>query len=76
MSAEILSLDDHRRRRQVARNVEPWLAKPQMAAHLGMSVRWLEQQTAAGMPSVLIGGRRRYRVSEVEAWLRNREGAA
>lgn len=53
-------------------SLEPWLSKAQLAAHLGRSTRWVELKAHEGLPSLMIGGRRAYRVSEVEAWLRER----
>jgi hypothetical protein len=51
---------------------EPWLTKRQLAAHLGYSTRWIEQQVKAGMPCQRWGGRLRFQVSAVEAWLKER----
>jgi excisionase family DNA binding protein len=51
---------------------EPWLCKRDLAAYLGFSVRWVELQMQAGMPHKRIGGRVRFRRSDVEAWLDNR----
>jgi hypothetical protein len=49
--------------------VEPWLTKKQLAGHLGFSTRWIELRMRDGLPSRLIGGRRRFRLSEVERWV-------
>ncbi len=49
---------------------EPWVSKRVLARHLGFSTRWVELRHREGLPSQLVGGRRRYRISEVEAWLR------
>ncbi len=49
--------------------LEPWLDKRALAAHLGCGVRWIELRVAEGMPSAMIAGRRKFRVSEVEPWL-------
>lgn len=51
---------------------EPWLTKRQLAVHYSMSPRWVELRVAEGMPSRLVSGRRRFRMSEVEAWLQQR----
>jgi hypothetical protein len=51
---------------------EPWLNKQQMAEHLAVSHRWIELQQHVGLPYLRMGGLNRYRVSEVEAWLRER----
>lgn len=56
----------------VWRAAEPWLSKRQVAAHYGRSTRWLELQARQGLPSRMIGGRRAYRLSEVDAWLEAR----
>lgn len=49
--------------------LEPWLDKARLAEHLGCGVRWIEMRVAEGMPSAMIAGRRKFRASEVEAWL-------
>jgi excisionase family DNA binding protein len=54
------------------RGWEPWLTKKQLAAYVGFSTRWVELRVREGMPSTIIGGRRRFHVSEVEAWLKER----
>lgn len=43
--------------------------KRTLAQYLGRSTRWVELRTRDGMPSSLLDGRRKYRLSEVEAWL-------
>jgi excisionase family DNA binding protein len=48
------------------------LTKRQLAAHLNYSTRWVEQQVKAGMPHERWGGRLRFQVSAVEAWLKER----
>lgn len=48
---------------------EPWLSKRQVAEYLGRSTRWVELRVRDGMPSKMIGGRRGFRLSEVEEWL-------
>jgi hypothetical protein len=52
---------------------EPLLTKRQIAAHFNYSVRWIELRMLEGMPSVKLGGRRRFRLSEVAAWFNERE---
>jgi len=49
--------------------VEPWLSKRQIANYLGRSTRWVELRVREGLPSKMIGGRRGFRLSEVEAWI-------
>lgn len=46
-----------------------WLDKEGIAAEFDMSVRWIEERMAEGLPHVHIGNRARFRVSEVEPWL-------
>ncbi|HEY4810406.1 MAG TPA: helix-turn-helix domain-containing protein [Solirubrobacteraceae bacterium] len=55
---------------------EPWLTKPQLAEHLAVSDRWIEMQQRVGLPYLRMGGLNRYRVSEVEAWLREHYNAS
>lgn len=49
--------------------LEPWVDKRAVAEFFGCGVRWVEMRVAEGMPSALIAGRRKFRVSEVEPWL-------
>jgi len=54
---------------------DPWLNKAQVAAHLCLSVRTVERFVAEqGLPSRMVGGQRRFKLSEVEEWAR-RKGA-
>jgi putative cell wall-binding protein len=39
---------------------------------LAVSDRWIELQQHVGLPYLRMGGLNRYRVSEVEAWIRER----
>jgi hypothetical protein len=55
---------------------EPWRTKQQLADHLGVTGRWIEYQQRRGLPRLRVGGINRYRVSEVEAWLRDRQTVA
>lgn len=48
----------------------PLLTKEQVGRHYGMSARWVEYQLAKGMPSRMIGGRRRFELGAVDGWLR------
>jgi hypothetical protein len=50
---------------------EPRVSKQRFADQVGMSVRWVEQKIAAGMPCEYVDGRPRLRVSEGEDWLRS-----
>lgn len=49
--------------------LEPWMDKKHLAAHLGCGVRWIEYRIDEGMPHTLIAGRCKFRASEVEPWL-------
>lgn len=49
------------------------LSKKQLAAMLGFTTRWLELRVAEGMPSWMERGRRMFYVSDVNAWLEERE---
>jgi predicted DNA-binding transcriptional regulator AlpA len=51
---------------------EPWLSKRQIADYFGRSTRWVELRVREGLPSKMIGGRRGFRLSEVEAWIDGR----
>jgi hypothetical protein len=55
---------------KVDKGPEPWIDKRALASCLGFSKRWVEQRTSEGMPSRLMGGQRRYRLSVAESWLR------
>src|SRR4051812_7368055 len=59
---------------QLSLAVEQMLTKRQLADHLGRSTRWVELRVREGMPSEPPTSRlprRRFRLSEVEAWLAN-----
>lgn len=47
---------------------EPWITEPALAHHFGVSTRTVRRWRDDGMPSRLIGGSRRYRISEAETW--------
>lgn len=53
---------------------ERWLSKREVAAHYGRSTRWIELRMREGLPSRMLGGRRAFRLSEVEAWMGGRFG--
>jgi predicted DNA-binding transcriptional regulator AlpA len=48
---------------------EPWLSKRQIAAHYGRSTRWIELRVREGLPSRMLGGKRAFRLSEVDTWI-------
>lgn len=52
----------------------PLLNKQQVGRHYGMSARWVEYQLVKGMPSRMIGGRRRFELDAVDGWLRANYG--
>jgi len=57
---------------QLSLAVEQLLTKRQVAEYLGRSTRWVELRVREGMPSeppTTRFPRRRFRLSEVEAWL-------
>ena len=54
------------------REGEDWITKRELAGYLKMTTRWIEQQQHLGLPVLRLGAANRYRVSEVEAWLRER----
>ena len=51
---------------------EPWLSKQQVAGHYGRSTRWIELRMREGLPSRMLGGRRAFRLSTVDAWMEAR----
>lgn len=56
--------------------LEPTISIEGAATALGMSVDWMYEKAAAGeIPSYKYGGRRRFRVSELEAWLQDQREA-
>lgn len=49
---------------------ERWLTKRELAAYLRVTPRWIELQQPLGLPVLRLGSVNRYRISEVEVWLR------
>jgi hypothetical protein len=49
---------------------EEWVTKRQLAGHLKVTPRWIELQQPLGLPVLRLGAANRYKISEVEAWLR------
>ena len=49
---------------------ECWVDEQAVSRHFGVSTRTVRRWRAAGMPSLLVGGARRYRIGEVERWHR------
>jgi hypothetical protein len=54
---------------------EPWVTNRQLADHLSVTPRWIELQQEVGLPRLSTGGMSRYRISEIEAWLREHCGS-
>ncbi len=50
------------------RGWEPWLDDAAIARHFSVSARTVRRWRAEGMPSKRLGGVRRYRLSDAEAW--------
>jgi hypothetical protein len=55
---------------------EPWVDDAAVARHFDVSPRTVRRWLMLGVPSRRIGGVRRYRLSEVEAWHERRETPA
>jgi phage terminase Nu1 subunit (DNA packaging protein) len=49
---------------------ESWLTKDQLAERLKVSTRWIDYRRAEGLPCEKWGGVVRFRLSEVESWLK------
>jgi hypothetical protein len=47
---------------------EPWLDEMQVASHFGCSTRTVRRWRERGCPSRLVGGLRKYRLSEIDRW--------
>ncbi len=58
------------------REPEPLLTMRDLVERYQMSERWFHYRLAEGMPSHRWGGRRRFRASEVEAWMDARHAAS
>jgi excisionase family DNA binding protein len=54
---------------------EPLLTSRELADLLGFSSAWVQDQFEAGkLPGFRLGGRLRFRLSEVEVWLEEKRG--
>jgi len=51
---------------------EPWLTTADLARHFKVSPRTIRRWSTEGMPSRMIGGSRRFRLSQVEVWTTER----
>lgn len=49
--------------------LEPWLTKRQLADHLGVSARWIEDRVGEGLPHRALAGGHKFRLSQVEPWM-------
>ena len=55
---------------------EPWLTEKAVALHFGVSERTVRRwRLVDGMPSRLFRGSRRFRLSQIEAWDRERSAS-
>jgi predicted DNA-binding transcriptional regulator AlpA len=70
MPADVIPFPPSRMRK----DREPWVTKTQLAAHLGVSERWIELRYRDGLPHHKDGPSRlvRFRLSEVDAWMQSR----
>jgi excisionase family DNA binding protein len=64
VSAEVIRFPSERR------DSEPWLRKAELARELQCSGKTIERRMREGMPFMPVGRHPRFRLSEVEAWLR------
>lgn len=53
---------------------EAWVGESAIARHFGVSSRTVRRWRGEGMPSRLLGGSRRYRISQAEVWHERRAG--
>ena len=59
-----------------ARTTEPWVRKAEVARHLGMSVRWIEDRMRHDdLPHAHHGRAVRFRLSEVDRWMASRRAS-
>jgi phage terminase Nu1 subunit (DNA packaging protein) len=68
MDAVVSTVLSFPQRRQDGEVWEPWLDEKAIARHFGASTRTVRRWMRDGMPSRLIGGLRRYRLSQCEDW--------
>lgn len=52
---------------------EPWISEAAIARHFGVTTRTVRKWRLNGLPSRRVEGSRRYRLSQVDAWLMARE---
>jgi hypothetical protein len=56
-------------RQGAAEMTEPWLDRHKLADHLSVSERTIDYWRDDGLPEWVLGGRAKFRLSEVEPWL-------
>jgi predicted DNA-binding transcriptional regulator AlpA len=73
MTATLIQFPPHRMRR----DLEPFVSKRRVAAYLGRSERWIEQQYRHGFPHHKDGPSRlvRFRLSEVDEFMNGRRAS-
>lgn len=52
---------------------EPWIDERAIARHFSVSPRTVRRWRVAGMPSLLVGAQRRYRIGAAERWHRDQQ---
>jgi len=67
VSATVHSLDE--RRFAYKPQLERWLTTQEVADYFGFSTKWVQRRVKEGMPHARLGGRLRFKVTLVEAWL-------
>jgi hypothetical protein len=72
MSGVVLAFPD--RRDHAGARWEPWVDEHVIARHFAVSPRTVRRWRGEGMLSKLLGGCRRYRISQAEAWHERRSG--
>lgn len=70
MSATVHNLAAERIARRP--ELECWITTRELADYLGFSTKWVSRRVAEGMPHTQMGGRLRFKASQVEAWLADR----
>jgi predicted DNA-binding transcriptional regulator AlpA len=70
MSGQVIAFPAHRRA------PEPLLKLGEVVEMFGFSERWWRYRLADGMPAHRWGGQWRFRASEIEAWMEDRNGTS
>jgi hypothetical protein len=66
-----MSLDDIQAARGRGAHSEPWVDRAALRVHLGRDNWWIELRLREGMPSKPYGRPRQFRLSQVDAWLKD-----